>query len=581
MVAEAKKSGALTDQQMNFIKLRMEKVLGKETAGTMVNFFRTADSATLKTMQITKDARNNLQDMGNEAFRTGRTMQESFDRASDAMFDRFRALGKPAARRWLKDTREAMSKFGEQVNTLGKDKGPLGAMTKKMAEASVIGAQAFFPKALRPTTMVMGQMMDKLGPTMESLKGLGINFTSVGGILSGVGTTFGLFAADMAMNKEETESWGDAAAKTVRKFGDSFATSISSVGDWLGKAADWFANFDIENIFSMGEEGKATSEFDKAIAEVKEKLGEWANPEKWVEIAGKFAKGFSSIWTWITTNETVRSTMSGMVDWVSDFLSSAVEMIDWDRIFEMIKQGASAGWDAIGGVSGIMGAMWDSTETGKNVNVGSEIIGDTVKSVANVGGFFGDMADGFSSMGEGAMGALNSIEEGAKGIFGNSVNTYAKQDMELTVEAFQDASTQILEIVNLLFMDVVGAMENMMLQTQVAAQSVVEDLKTIAALEAALSGSEAVRSKHIRPSADKERDARIAKLTSDDAVHNPLWYSGSKGYERLFNAKMDQLIAAVHTMNTSSTAPRAAVARPTMSSPAPTSRARVPSSVRG
>lgn len=582
MVAEARKNGKLTDDQMNFVKLRMEKVLGKDAASMMTNFFRGANQNTLNMMASTKEATNSLQAMAKEAFRSGMTMSESLGLATDQLMTKFRKLGKPAAREWLKDTRKEMKTFGEKVMEVGKDGGALGSFVSKMSEASSLGAQAFVPKALRPTTMVMGQMFDMMGPGMEAMGKMGINFTSLSGILTGVGTGFGLLATDMALHKEKTESWGDAAAKTVRKFGTSFADSISSVGDWLSTAADWFANFDISNIFSMGEEGEATSEFGKAMAEVKAKLGEWGKPEKWVEIASKFAKGFSSIWTFITENETVRSTLSGVMDWVSEFLLSLVEKIEWGKIFDMMKQGAAAGWDAIGGVSGIMGAMWDSTSVGKNYNLGIETATDSIENTVNATKGAFDTVKDFLGFGEEAKDTIRAIDEQGKETFGNSINTYAKQDMELTVEAFQDASTQIIEIINTLFMDVVGAMEGMMMQAQAGAQSVVENLKTIAALETALSGSDSVRNKHIKPAADRERDARISKLTSDEAIHSPMWYFGSDGYERLFNAKMDALIAAVYSIKVAQTGvstSRASV--PSMSTPPATSRAAFTSPRRG
>jgi hypothetical protein len=573
MVAAAKKNGTLTDDQMNFVRLRMEKVLGADAAATMTNFFRSADANTLKVMQSTAEATNNLEKMGKEAFRTGRTMQDELEFATERMFDKFRALGKPAARKWLKDTQKAMSQFGDQIKTLGKDKGPVGAFATKMAEAANIGAQALVPDALRPTTMVMGQMLDKFGPTLESLKGLGVNFTSVSGIISGATTTLGLFAADMAMNKKENESWGDAAAKTVRKFGASFAETFKSVGNWLTQAVDWILAVDFDKLFEFGE-GEPTSEFDKAIAHVKEILGEWSNPDKWADLAGKIGKGFSKIWTWIAENETVQSSIKTMMDWISNFLMSAVEAIPWGDIFGKIFSGMMTAITAIAKKPLDMLGDVFGADLGENLKVGFKSMGMENMSLG--------LDTMFDSAEEHANKALTGIDDKGKETFGNSIHTYAEGDTQKMVEAFQLASDQISEIIDALFMHITGSLEGILIQVQSAAEGIVEHLRTIAGMEEALAlGSTEART--MTPAQNRERDERISKLTSDEAIHSPMWYFGSKGYETLFNAKMDQLIAAVYTMKVAQTR-SATDARPsaaTQSMPSGTSRARVPPSVRG
>jgi hypothetical protein len=553
MVAEAKKNGTLTGEQLDFVGLRLEKVLGDEASANLINVFRNADDAMLKAMTSTQQATNNLGTMAKEAFRTGRTMQDVFERASDSMFTRFRKLGKPAARKWLKDTQKAMKTFGDKVQDLGKDKGPLGQFVTKMSEASSIGAQALVPEALRPTTMVMGEMLEKFGPTLEALKGMGINFTSLSGIITTASTGLAVFAADMALNKKEGESWGDAAARTITKFKGSFVDGIKTVGSWLDQAATWFADFDLSKVFEMGSGEDATTEFGKAMASVRADLGEWATVEKWKEIAGKFGKGFASIWTSITENEDVRAGFDKLGTWIKDFLIDMVESIPWGTILTKIAEG----------IGSAAGAVWEEF-TWENFKIGM------------------DWGSDAEAAAERANKALDSVVDTAKENHGSSINTFAEHDMDKMVEVFETSAVAITDIMNNMFMDVTGNLDGVLFRVESTAAGIVDNLRMIGAMEEALvsgGGREMAT-----PAQSRERDERISQMTSDEAVHSPLWYAGSQGYERLFTAKMDSLIAAVGALQRT-TAPtadqRQAEARSRDNRAPATSRARVPASVRG
>ena len=75
--------------------------------------------------------------------------------------------------------------------------------------------------------------------------------------------------------------------------------------------------------------------------------------------------------------------------------------------------------------------------------------------------------------------------------------------------------------------------------------STIQKLKQMADAQEDLAEAQWTREHMVAPEADKSRSDMLSRMSEDlQAIHDPMWYSGSGGYRDVFLAKMNQLIAA-------------------------------------
>jgi hypothetical protein len=583
MVAEAKKNGTLTDKQLTFVGARMEKVLGDQASANLINFFRKADAETIKSMNTTEHATENLAKLGKEAFRTGRTMADSLEFAKDRMFTSFRALGKPAARKWLKQTQQAFGQFTNQLKGAVKDGGPMGQFISKLSEASSIGAQAFVPQAMRPITMVMDTFLDQMGPTIDSLGKLGINFTSLGGIVSGVATTVGLFAADVALNKKATESWGDAIGLTAEKWSVSFVDSIRTAGMWVQNIATWIKDVNFGKIFDL-DEAKPASAIGTALKAVREAFNEFDWAGNFEIIIGKSFQGFSAVFTTIMANPEVQRFVTWMHDLLIDTVVGAFNAVPWKAIGTFMKSQMTlmfkdSGW----ATQKLLGIDKDDIKKAENDiykfqynlkhkgdkspvagRINKQLAAEgklpfdreanrralkTGQSGSAVAADMSESLDQVQSFADAAPVLMENAKNQMSEPFEASVHTAVENDMMLSLLAVESmaetAQGMLYEMMHNFEAQSQLSFENM----TVSAEGFMASLQAVANMQGNIVDTDTAMSgggSSLTPSG--VRDKNISKLTTDEAIHTPLWYAGSAGYERLFTAKMNHLITAVQGM---------------------------------
>lgn len=576
MVKEAKKNGEITDQQWQFLGHRIEKILGDQAGPALMNFFKNADTGALDMMSSVQLATADLGKLGKEVFRTGRSMQDEFNLVIERLEDNFRSLGRPAAREWLAQMQKELLPMGKQLKRLGEEDGLLGSVAKKMSELAIIGGQALVPKALRPTTMFMSTMLDQMGPAIEVLGKLGVNFTSLSGIISAAGLGLATFATRVMMTKGETESWGDAIGRVADEFSIGLADGIKEAGEFMLIASQQFKGF-INSLFG-GEEAKGEkTPLERAIARIRDAF----NTEEWQETWANLKSGFMTLWDEVSAAfvELWRSdTVQGAVTSIKSTIISIFEEIPWEKIGALLWEGIKSGIVGGGGMAAEMLFGSDKTVTGEkktsrrgfrlseSEEVRMPLMQDMTGGLGLAMGqgrrrqeapmlnLFGGSApkatleaaqkaeEAFMSLGDAGTGAILSIEEEGNRVFGNSIHDVIQGDMDQAVEVFRSSSLQINEILSGLYFNMeqnmMGVLENVRLSTQ----DLVANLQDVLSMQTLMESTQATVATSV---ADLQRDAEIAKLTKDDAVHQPLWYVGSKGYERLFKQKMDQLITAI------------------------------------
>lgn len=613
MVQDAKKKGTLTGDALVNLNSRLTKLTGsKEMAADLMGVFENWDAGATEAVKKTREATSTLGKLGEEIHRTGRSMEEQFTRAQDMMFTKFRALGKPAAQAWLKRVNKGMKEFGKTLQGFKGDDSPMGQFVNKMSEAASIGAQAFLPASMHATTTVMGTMLDKMGPTIDMMGKLGINFTSVGGLATTAASGLALWVAQAKASQKPTQTLGESMAEVGRTWINETSGMIHTAVNWLAEISRMFAEFDWANLFSGPSQIDAT---DKGIGSLLSYAKEKFSDLPWGEIGANLWTGLTKMWqfVWgaIATDEN-KQFVSDKIDEYSILLKRAISdmmgSVDWGTVFKDIFIGAlkAAAYEIpkalVYDLPGALGEMLGGggSRTG--------YVDDKGNSLTKEEGRRPQFTDKMRKQAEEANSALQSISlpveklqsqagimssaimsvgEAGEQTFGNSINTYVEQDMAKCVDFTDDAAKKMIRSMDDISMqgqDIFAGMwdgitrstESAVDQISRIAANLVSNLEQIAVMKATITDAAAQPSDRFAvPAANEERNRRIEKLAGDQAIHSPLWYEGAGGYKDLFAVRMDRLIAAVEGLRFQSVpaAPGAApkTARPTRVASAPPS----------
>lgn len=568
MVATAKDQGTLTSKNLDFVGARMEQVLGAEAAARLVGFMRTADANTIRVMGNIENATANLGAMAKEAFRTGRTSQEAFERMMMSVGDLFRRAGKKEVREWASNVREGVKMARTKIGELAADKGPLGEFTRKLAAAEHIGAQAFLPPSLQQGSIVLGQFSKQLGPVIEGMKQLGIEF-SIGGLIKSAALSVSLFATQVALSRKENESWGSAIKRTADTIADEMVASIEKWGGVLGQVAEGFANYDWGNLFSgltatmndtdVGPIGKIRKAFSKVFdSDTINNLYEgWNKIWEAIDNSGVIEK-VKSTWDMIV-QDVIKPAMISMLEFV-------LEEVPWGDIGKAIVTGIGGGiGDALSDVGKGMAKHFFWTDEDAMMEANTKLMQERNKETATeITAMKKRLADlkaaeeqaamdralaiaaEQSKMTEGMVNYGEKVNEVMDQTHGSSVHTFVEEDMDKALAAIENVTTEFERLWNEAWVNVLDDMDIAVGAIETSAAGVLTKLQQISQAKDDIMESRGGLPD--TPGAATERDLRIRAAVGDQAVHAPEWYRGSTGYENLFTRKMDRLIAGVERM---------------------------------
>lgn len=189
---EAGKSEAQVAQATKWIGTRMQEVLGEDTPA-FINAISKMTRAQVNQIDMTGKQTVSLGKLGKEAFRSGLTLSDSFERAEQSFVTRFRAISRTHVKAFVKETVSEFGRFGKKAQELGQDDGPLGLIIRKMSSMHQIGVTALIPKTLRPMATIFGSMLNNAAPIVTALGAMGLKFglllnpiTLVAGALGGL-----------------------------------------------------------------------------------------------------------------------------------------------------------------------------------------------------------------------------------------------------------------------------------------------------------------------------------------------------------------------------------------------------------
>lgn len=344
MVSEARKTGGLTSQQFDFVAARLGAALGPEQAGRMVNFFRTADDATLATMANVQTATRDLGSLGREAFRVNRDMAEVLDRARTGAQTAMRAVTRSEVREFVSESTGQLRRLGQGLASLGAERGPLGQFVRQMSLSSQIGGLAFIPEGLRGTAMVASEVSSQIQNTVNA-------FTSFDGILGVVTGGIGLFVTRIGqlMGGRDGMGFGAAFESAAAEFATYAIDFVDTIEETLIGGLETFAGINWDSVFGdESGEGPTT-----AFGRLWERIGD----VDWDRILSLLSDG----WKALTDRFTVflPPIQKAFGEIAEGAAVALMDAIPWASIGQTLSTGLANAWE-----SWAMPALLDSFQTG-------------------------------------------------------------------------------------------------------------------------------------------------------------------------------------------------------------------------
>jgi len=240
-----------------------------------------------KMAAITVDGSNALKNYGNQAFTTGRTLEESLQHAKDMFETRFRSIARKDVRGFVRNQRKAYKSLGDDIKGLAKDE-TWGPLVNRFSAVSQLGVKGFFAplgkdsdeqsKKFAKFAAITGFATDQFGAMSKAM-------APMGSMLAGFMPLF------------------SSLFKVVGKFGKLlFGWPAILIGIGLGIAA-LVKNWDKVKAFfeNFGEKALSARDF---VKDFKKKFDEMDIPKVLGDLGQKISKGigdfFADIITMIT-----------------------------------------------------------------------------------------------------------------------------------------------------------------------------------------------------------------------------------------------------------------------------------------
>jgi len=330
--------------------------------------------------KITSDGKFSLKDYANQAFSTGRTLQESMDLMKSSFETKFRAIARKDVVRFVGDMGRAYNEVAAQTKQLASDE-TWGPLIKRLSAANQLGFRglimdlegsnkemAKFSAIVELAGSALGSVATSAGPVMSLFGQLSI-LTGPGGLLTrGLGGfigklgLIGLVIGGVVVGIK-------MLSKRGMDLGKVFSKALDWVGGLAGKIRDFLAKIDwaqvgksigsfvwnaltfipkaiwgwITGKEAEGELGKAGTKFIEnlggAIWEAAKGLGKmlWGLGK---EVVDSVSEWWDS-WTW----EDVKDSFSGMGDSIKGWWDGLQKDPEFSEFKLNVKEGLQdAGW---------------------------------------------------------------------------------------------------------------------------------------------------------------------------------------------------------------------------------------------
>ena len=153
---------------MTWLQAKTGEAFGPERSKEIVNYLSTATEETDKQGKAIKKASGALQAYAKEGFKTGYTDARRMELAEEMFVARLRNINK-TSKIFADETSKSFNLLGGEIETLGKDKGPVGQLTNTLIDLDQKGLIGLLPTKLQGTAVAMGGFAKRLGKTLEGI----------------------------------------------------------------------------------------------------------------------------------------------------------------------------------------------------------------------------------------------------------------------------------------------------------------------------------------------------------------------------------------------------------------------------
>jgi phage-related protein len=319
---------------MQFMRQRLQGTLGGAT-DTVMALFQAMESGSVtgvpELIASVRSGGRSLREIADQAFSTGRTTQEMFDRMVEQYQTSFRSLGRGTGTRFLRSVREALNSLTDATRDAVREGGPLGTVLQAAARADIIGPLSLLPDHMQGTAIAAHQLAGNIGTLANA-------FLSWGGIVDTVLNYVALFATEVMTTREETESWGAAISRVAQEWAGYAVEWLGQAETFLVQLADGFANFNWDSLF--GGEG-SRSGIMGALRRVLDRIGDMPWGRIWDNVQRGFSQLFDRLRPWFEEKwEQIKDVVGRtVVEWFRE--------INWDDVWLDVRTLAGALWDAV------------------------------------------------------------------------------------------------------------------------------------------------------------------------------------------------------------------------------------------
>lgn len=333
---------------MEFFRGRLQTVFGAETTATLVDFWGTMDSETVAAMDSIRSAEVDLGDLARQAHRTGRTMDEVFERMRGFFQVAMRRFARADSREFLRNTRASLRDLRVAAEEAHRSTGPLSDVMGLLSRSQQLGALALMPAELRGSAVAADELRGQIMPLVEA-------FSSWGGIFDTVLGYVSIFATDVISSWgritrasrraggeaiDPMEALGQAIDQQANRYAGIFERWIGSIENWVVRAAESFGQLNFDALFAETPEGEEDRGVMGAIRRVLNRLEDVDWARIWAGIRTGLNNLFEHVRPWLEEK------VNQMRDIVWNRIGTWWNAIDWDALFRGTGEVGSGLWSA-------------------------------------------------------------------------------------------------------------------------------------------------------------------------------------------------------------------------------------------
>jgi len=231
------------------------------------------------------EAKGAFTDFAQHAHSTGLTMQDRWERMLDGMRHKLMSITKKEKGQWFENMSAGFKKTTDAIKQLAEDKGPAGALIKKLLMMRDVGLSALIPE-LGKLAPLFGGALSALVPFMTAFGAMGLSFAKVGKMGLAGGALFVLFK----MLKDGPEE----AIEQFKTMGKTLLTVADTIFPGVKKKVLGFFG-DIEREGFGAALGRWAKQLGAGISELLSKVDWGGLVKNVVVLMGKAVKGIGSV----------------------------------------------------------------------------------------------------------------------------------------------------------------------------------------------------------------------------------------------------------------------------------------------